>query len=157
MIWIEPSVADLIPEIQSIEPGTSSIDDGSREGVMTMSKIYKRSNLVSGVVSKKKDEKARKRNVIMNFRVSEKEKKLIDQRIALSGLSRADYFISSCMNNSISVSGNVKTFDAIREAMKTIDRHLCEVEKSDELDVGVLDLLRGILEILNGFYGDQSD
>lgn len=124
---------------------------------MTMSKIYKRSNLVSGVVPKKKDEKARKRNVIMNFRVSEQEKRLIDQRIALSGLSRADYFISSCMNNSLSVSGNVKTFDAIREAMKTIDRHLCEVEKSDELDADVLELLRGILEILNGFYGNQSD
>ena len=122
-----------------------------------MSKIYKRSNLVSGVVPKKKDEKARKRNVIMNFRVSEWEKKLIDQRIALSGLSRADYFISSCMNNSISVSGNVKTFDAIREAMKTIDRHLCEVEKSDELDADVLELLRGILEILNGFYGDDGE
>lgn len=27
MIWIEPSVADLIPEIQRIELGMSSIDD----------------------------------------------------------------------------------------------------------------------------------
>ena len=121
-----------------------------------MGKIYKRDNLISGVAKKKKDEKARKRNVIMNFRVSEQEKKLIDQRIALSGLSRADYFINSCMNNSINVSGNVKTFDAIREAMKTIDRHLCEVGKSDELDGDVLELLRGILEILNGFYGNEE-
>ena len=142
---------------KGMKPRTISEDDiWSIEGVMTMGKIYKRDNLISGVAQKKKDEKARKRNVIMNFRVSEQEKKLIDQRIALSGLSKADYFINSCMNNSIKVSGNVKTFDAIREAMKTIDRHLCEVGKSDELDGDVLELLRGILEILNGFYGNEE-
>ena len=31
---------------------------------------------------------------------------------------------------------------AIKEAMKTIDRHLCEVEKPEELDADVLELLR---------------
>ena len=53
-----------------------------------MAKIYRRDNLIAGVTPKPKSKK-RKRSVIMNFRVSPEEKKLIDDRIALSGLGRA--------------------------------------------------------------------
>lgn len=52
-----------------------------------MAKIYRRDNLIAGVTPKPKSKK-RKRSVIMNFRVSPEEKKLIDDRIALSGLGR---------------------------------------------------------------------
>ena len=45
-----------------------------------MSKIYRRTTLLTGVNATKKD-KNRKRNVIMNFRVSPEEKQLIDERI----------------------------------------------------------------------------
>ncbi len=48
-----------------------------------MAKIYRRDNLVSGVTTKKKNEKNRKRSVIVNFRVTPKEKKFIDDRIIL--------------------------------------------------------------------------
>ena len=47
-----------------------------------MAKIYRRDNLVSGVTPKKKNEKNRKRSVIVNFRVTSEEKQLIDERIA---------------------------------------------------------------------------
>ena len=122
-----------------------------------MAKIYRRSNLVSGVTPKKKDKKARKRNVIMNFRVSEQEKVLINHRIALSGLSKSDYFINSCINNKIMVSGNVKTFNVIKDAMMTIDRHLCQLSKTEELDEEVLQQLRMVLEILDGMYGEEVE
>ena len=52
--------------------------------------------------------------------------------------------------------GNVKTFDAIRREMKVIDEHLCQVQRADELDLQVLESLRVILEILNGFYGAEE-
>lgn len=122
-----------------------------------MAKIYRRSNMVSGVTPKKKDKIARKRNVIMNFRVSEQEKVLINQRIALSGLSKSDYFINSCINNKIMVSGNVKTFNVIKDAMMTIDRHLCQLSKTEELDEEVLQQLRMVLEILDGMYGEEVE
>lgn len=35
-----------------------------------MAKIYRRDNLISGVQTKKKNEKNRKRSIIVNFRVS---------------------------------------------------------------------------------------
>ena len=115
-----------------------------------MAKIYRQDNLVSGVVPKKKNEKNRKRSVIVNFRVTQEEKQLIDERIALSGLPRAEFFIQSCMDKKVITFGNVKTFDAIRKKLLVIDEHLQAVQKSEELDLEILESLRMILEMLAG-------
>ncbi len=115
-----------------------------------MAKIYRRDNLISGVCPKKKNEKNRKRSVIVNFRVTPEEKQLIDERIALSGLARAEFFINSCMHQKIVTFGNVRTFDEIKRKLARIDRHLQQIEKSEELDIEVLESLRMILEMLDG-------
>lgn len=115
-----------------------------------MAKIYRRDNLISGVRSKKKNEKNRKRSVIVNFRVTPEEKQLIDGRIALSGLARAEFFINSCMHQKIVTFGNVRTFDEIKKKLAEIDRHLQQIEKSEELDIEVLESLRMVLEMLAG-------
>ena len=115
-----------------------------------MAKIYRRDNLVSGVRPKKKNEKNRKRSVIMNFRVTPEEKQLIDERIALSGLARAEFFINSCMHQKIVTFGNVKTFGEMKRKLAGIDRHLQQIEKSEELDIEVLESLRMVLEMLDG-------
>lgn len=115
-----------------------------------MAKIYRRENLVSGVTPKKKNEKNRKRSVIVNFRVTPEEKQLIDERIALSGLSRAEFFIQSCMYQKVITFGNVKTFDGIKKKLLVIDEHLQAVEKSEELDLKILESLRMILEMFAG-------
>jgi len=57
-----------------------------------MGKIYRRDTLKTNPMPKKKDEKRRKRNVIMNFRVSPEEKERIEERIALSGCRRQMVF-----------------------------------------------------------------
>lgn len=115
-----------------------------------MAKIYRRENLVSGVTPKKKNEKNRKRSLIVNFRVTPEEKQFIDERIALSGLPRAEFFIQSCMYQKVITFGNVKTFDAIRKKLLVIDEHLQAVEKSEELDLKILESLRMILEMFAG-------
>lgn len=115
-----------------------------------MAKIYRRDNLVSGVTPKKKNEKNRKRSVIVNFRVTPEEKQLIDERIALSGLPRAEFFIQSCMYQKVITFGNVKTFDEIKKKLLVIDEHLQAVEKSEELDLKILESLRMILEMFAG-------
>ena len=115
-----------------------------------MAKIYRRDNLVSGVTPKKKNEKNRKRSVIVNYRVTPEEKQFIDERIALSGLPRAEFFIQSCMYQKVITFGNVKTFDAIRKKLLVIDEHLQAVEKSEELDLKILESLRMILEMFAG-------
>ena len=115
-----------------------------------MAKIYRRDNLVSGVTPKKKNEKNRKRSVIVNFRVTPEEKQLIDERIALSGLPRAEFFIQSCMYQKVITFGNVKTFDGMKKKLLVIDEHLQAVGKSEELDLKILESLRMILEMLAG-------
>ena len=115
-----------------------------------MAKIYRRENLVSGVTPKKKNEKNRKRSVIVNFRVTPEEKQLIDERIALSGLPRSEFCIQSCMYLKVITFGNVKTFDGIKKKLVVIDEHLQAVEKSEELDLEILESLRMILEMFAG-------
>ena len=115
-----------------------------------MAKIYRRDNLVSGIVPKKKNEKNRKRSVIVNFRVTSEKKQFIDEIIALSGLPRAEFFIQSCMQQKVITFGNVKTFDAIKKKLVVIGEHLQAVEKSEELDLEILESLRMILEMLAG-------
>ena len=56
------------------------------------------------------------------------------------------------MYNQISVVGNIKTFDAIRNDMRVIDEHLLSLKSVDELELEKLERLRMILEILDGFY-----
>ena len=121
-----------------------------------MAKIYRRDNLISGVRPKKKNEKNRKRSVIVNFRVTPEEKQFIDERIVLSGLARAEFFINSCMHQKIVTFGNVRTFDEIKRKLAGIDRHLQQIEKSSELDIEVLESLRMILEMFDGL-GREDD
>ena len=77
------------------------------------------------------------------------EKQLIDERIALSGLARAEFFINSCMHQKIVTFGNVRTFDEIKRKLARIDRHLQQIEKSEELDKEVWD--SGNLLLLHRF------
>ena len=116
-----------------------------------MSEIFRRSTFLTNTEKKPKP-KNRKRNVIINFRVSAEEKAAIDNRIELSGLSKSEFFINSCLHQEISVLGNIKTFDAIKRRMEQIDVHLCGVQSADELDWEILESLRTILEILDDVY-----
>lgn len=115
-----------------------------------MTKIFKRDTLISGVSPKMKEEKKRKRSVIVNFRVTPEEKKLLDNRIEISGMQRQDYFIKSCLYQKIITYGNIRTFDVMRKKVVEINKHLNLISKSEELDLEVLESLRMILEMLDG-------
>ena len=121
-----------------------------------MSRIFQRNNLVKGVLPKKNDEHARKRNIIMNNRVTPEDKDIIYKRIELSGLSIQDYITDCCKYGKVTAVGNIKSFDAIRKEMKVIDEHLCQIQRTDELDLRVLESLRTIVEMLNGIYGKEE-
>ena len=121
-----------------------------------MAKIYMRTTLISGT-KKKKDEKKRKRNIIMNFRVSPEEKQMIEERVRLSGMAKGEYFIQSCMYQKISVLGNIRTFDAIKESVSKLDRKLMELQSVEELDEVTLESLRMVLELLDGIYNKTEE
>ena len=122
-----------------------------------MDKIYRRNTQSVGKeIRKKKDEHARLRNNIMNFRVTPRERELIEKRIRMSGLPKAEFFIESCLYQTILVRGNVKTLDRIRESVQEIDRKLgkgdfSSLDEEDRIE------LRTILELLDHIYGDSPD
>lgn len=97
-------------------------------------KIYRRTTQLSDTPKRKDDEKARKRNVIVNFRVTQKEKELIDRRIELSGLKKSDYFIESCLYQKILVKGNIRTSDTMKEQLGKIAEILNASEGKDFSD-----------------------
>lgn len=115
-------------------------------------KIYRRPTQSSGTPKKKKNEKARKRNVIINFRVSPQEKTLIDNRINLSGLSKSEFFIQSCLYQNILVKGNIKTFDEIKKQLDEIKKRVYVSGDLSEMDYELAEKIRNILEIFEKIY-----
>mgnify|MGYP002557740920 CR=1 FL=1 len=115
-------------------------------------RIYKRETLGSEKRERHPENWTRERNVILNFRVTEEEKQKIEKRIELSGLSKQDFFISSCLYQNINVVGNVKSFNAIRKEMVSIENHLKSIATLDELELDKIESIRTIFEILDSYY-----
>lgn len=113
-----------------------------------MDKIYRRPTQSNGTVRKKKDEKNRHRNTFVNFRVTPTEKELIEARIAMTGMTRAEFFIQSCLYQTVLVKGNIRTFTAISEALDEIMDAVNADPDISALDPVQAEKLRMILEIL---------
>ena len=123
---------------------------------MMENKIFKRSTLPRGSARKPKDEKARKRNTIINFRVTPEEKNRIEARIALTGLDRAEFFIESCLYQTVLVKGNVRTFREYDRLMKKLAEQINQDVKLENMDSELLESLRMILEISNRLFGKEK-
>ena len=119
-------------------------------------KIYRRPTQLGDTPRKEKDEKARKRNNILNFRVSPAERELIERRIELSGLDKASYFIQSCMSQKILVKGNIKSFDKIKKRMDDLEKKLVAPTDIRDLSPEERETVRMILEIMNKLYGRKD-
>ncbi len=119
-----------------------------------MSKIYRRSTLITK--GKQKKDKNRKRNIIVNFRVTQHEKELIEHRISLTGLTKSEYFIQSSLYQKILVKGNIKTFDKIKDSVEKIYKILSMEHGIEKLTSENIEELRLIAEILDGIYGKKG-
>ena len=116
-----------------------------------MSKIYKRDTLPVSEGPKKKDEHNRVRNVILNFRVTPEEKEQIEARIALSGMTKADYFIQSTLHQKIEIYGNVRVYKQMRLDMLGICESLSHVKKQMLMDPETETKLATLCEMMEGW------
>mgnify|MGYP004537266599 CR=1 FL=1 len=119
-----------------------------------MNKIYKKKQVID-TPKKKKNEKNRVRNVIMNFRVSPREKELIDARIKLTGKTKSEFFIDSCLYQEILVQGNIKTFSEIKEKLAEIAASVNENPNLEDLEPELRESLKMILEIIDRLFGKK--
>lgn len=105
-------------------------------------------------MDKNLDYKGRWRNKTVAFRVSEKEAKLIDTQVALSGLTKQDYIIRRLQCREVVVQGNPRVYKALRNQMADIYEELKRLESASEANDELLYTIQMIAEIMNGLKGE---
>ena len=105
-------------------------------------------------MDKNLDYKGRWRNKTVAFRVSEEEAKLIDDLVALSGLTKQDYIIRRLQCRDVVVQGNPRVYKALRNQMADIYEELKRLERCSEANDELLYTIQMIAEIMNGLKGE---
>lgn len=121
-----------------------------------MSKIFKREGLESRGRKLKVDEN-RKRNIIVNFRMSPEEKSLLEEKMALSGLNKQDYMIQISLNHRVEVFGNIRVFDELKRKLAMLEEYFENVNLDCDIDENKLELLAYILEMFETVNRNKND
>ena len=121
-----------------------------------MSKIFKREGLQSRGRKLKVDEN-RKRNIIVNFRMSPEEKSLLEEKMALSGLNKQDYMIQMSLNHRVEVFGNIRVFDELKKKLEMLEEYFENVNLDCDIEENKLELLAYILEMFETVNRNKND
>jgi hypothetical protein len=100
-----------------------------------------------------KNEKNRKRNRILNFRVSQEEYDLINKQVEISGLSKQEYFIQLLGEHQIKIIADYRVLDAISKEIFQLAK---VVKKFGKLNEEEQDVLLYILEIYEEIKQEKS-
>ena len=107
-------------------------------------------------MDKNLDYKGRWRNKTVAFRVSEEEAKLIDDLVALSGLTKQDYIIRRLQCRDVVVQGNPRVYKALRNQMADIYEELKRLERCSEANDELLYTIQLIAKTMNGLRGESE-
>lgn len=108
--------------------------------------MYKRER-AAAQPKEKKNEHNRKRDIIVNFRMSPEERMELEQRILLSGKKKQEYMIQSSLEQRLCVVGNRKMLENIQKRMDVIEAELKRVVSAAALDMGKLEGVRTLVEL----------
>ena len=100
------------------------------------------------------DYKGRWRNKTVAFRVSAEEAKLINDCVALSGLTKQDYIVRRLQCRDVVVQGNPRVYKALRNQMADIYEELKRLERCSEANDELLYTIQMIAKIMNGLKGE---
>ena len=104
---------------------------------------------------KSKDKKNRWRNVVVGFRMSPQEAEELNAKVSLSGLSKQDYLIKSCLGQELHIVCGRKVAREMQMYLEAILEELQNMETTEEMDEELLTPLKHILEILNAEDDEQ--
>lgn len=96
---------------------------------------------------KKKDEHNRKRDIIVNFRMSPEERAELEQRILICGKKKQGYMIQSSLEQKLEIVANRKMLLDIRHRMDVIEAELKRVVSADAVDMEKLAGLKSLIEL----------
>ena len=74
----------------------------------------------------------------------------------MTGLNKAEFYIESCLYQTILVKGNVRTFRAYENALEKLSENIQKDVKLEGMDPELLESIRAILEIMNYLFGKEK-
>ena len=107
-------------------------------------------------MEKKLDHNGRWRNRIVAFRVSDEEAKLLNDLVALSGLTKQDYIMRRLLCRDVIVQGNPRVYKALKNQMSAIYEELKRLESIDSDNDELLYTLQVIAITLDGLKGEYE-
>ena len=107
-------------------------------------------------MEKKLDHNGRWRNRIVAFRVSDEEAKLLNDLVALSGLTKQDYIMRRILCRDVIVQGNPRVYKALKNQMAAIYEELKRLESIDSDNDELLYTLQVIAITLDGLKGEDE-
>ena len=107
-------------------------------------------------MEKKLDHNGRWRNRIVAFRVSDEEAKLLNDLVALSGLTKQDYIMRRLLCRDVVVQGNPRVYKALKNQMAAIYEELKLLESIDSDNDELLYTLQVIAITLDGLKGEDE-
>ena len=106
--------------------------------------------------AKKLDKQGRWRNVSVGFKMSPEEAKLLDVKVAISGLSKQDYIINQLLDRDIIVQANPKVFIALKRQLEKVLEEL-QANNTRSTSDELLEIIRQINQTLYGMKGEKND
>ena len=107
-------------------------------------------------MEKKLDHNGRWRNRIVAFRVSDEEAKLLNDLVALSGLTKQDYIMRRLLCRDVIVQANPRVYKALKNQMAAIYEELKRLESIDSDNDELLYTLQVIAITLDGLKGEDE-
>ena len=102
------------------------------------------------------DYKGRWRNHTVAFRVSDEEAKLLNDLVALSGLTKQDYITRRLLCRDVVVQGNPRGYKALKNQMAAIYEELKRLEALSPDNDELLYTLQVIAITLDGLKGEDE-
>lgn len=102
------------------------------------------------------DYKGRWRNHTVAFRVSDEEAKLLNDLVALSGLTKQEYIIRRLTCRDVVVQGNPRVYKALKNQMAAIHEELKRLETVSPDNDELLYTLQVIAITLEGLKGEDE-
>ncbi|MCI1269843.1 MAG: mobilization protein [Ruminococcus sp.] len=100
---------------------------------------------------KRMDKKNRWRSKTVSFRMSPDEVVLLDKLVNMSGYSKQDYIIERLLQRNIVVTGNPRTFKALRNQLLDVHNELIRLKQMTEDNDELLCVISQIGTTLDGF------
>lgn len=108
-------------------------------------------------MDKNLDNNGRWRSRAVSFRVSEEEAKLINDCVALSGLTKQDYIVRRLQCRDVVVQGNPRVYKALKLELDSVLTELKRIEAGNSVDEELMNVIELISIILGGLKGEDEN